>query len=77
MKVTPTHTRFMRHDPGEVFDLKDGLARAFIRAGKLAEAPTYQAKVMDPEPTSAEPEISAVTGRPKRQYRRRDLTAEE
>jgi len=71
MKVTPTKARFMRHDPGQEFELHQGIARAFIRAGKLREVttPVYETKVM-------EPEISERTGQPKRQYRRRDMTPE-
>ena len=70
MKVTPVGRKFGKYQPGESFELPDKAARVFIKVGKLAE---YQAKVITPEPV----EISGRTGQPKRQYRRRDLTAEE
>lgn len=70
MKVTPVNSRFLKHDPGQEFELNDRLARAFIHTGKLRQV-TYQTKVLEPEV-----EISERTGQPKRQYRRRDMTPE-
>lgn len=70
MKVTPVKRKFGRYSPGEAFDLPDPVARVFVRKGKLAE-------YSEPETRALEAEISLVTGKPKRQYRRRDMQAEE
>jgi hypothetical protein len=49
MKVTPTTARFLKHDPGQEFDLNDKLARAFIRTGKLQEVQqVYQTRDLQP-----------------------------
>lgn len=72
MKVTPVKRKFGRYSPGEAFDLPDPVARVFVRKGKLAEysEPVIETRVL-------EAEISPATGKPKRQYRRRDMQAEE
>ena len=79
MKVTPVKKNFRHHKPGDVFDLPDRAAAMLIRVGMIAE---YKTAELKPEPIKteapkADPEISERTGQPKRQYRRRDLTAEE
>jgi hypothetical protein len=74
MKITPVGRKFGRYNPGEVFELPDRASKVLIKLGKVAE---YQAKVIEPEPAKVEEEISPRTGLPKRQYRRRDMTAEE
>jgi hypothetical protein len=64
MQVTPIGKKFGRYAPGDTFTLPDKAARALIIAGKLREA-------------SAQDGISPRTGLPKRQYRRRDMRAED
>jgi hypothetical protein len=64
MKVTPVNKKFGKHKPGDVFDFPDKPARVSISLGKLAAV------------VAADEEISPRTGRPKRQYRRRDMAAE-
>lgn len=44
MKVTPVNRKFGKYSPGEEFELKDALARVFIRQNKLA--PVYQTRAM-------------------------------
>lgn len=72
MKVTPVKRKFGRYSPGEAFDLPDAVARVFVRQGKLS---AYSEPVV--ETRAMEAEISPITGKPKRQYRRRDMQAEE
>lgn len=79
MKVTPVRKNFGKYKPGEVFDLKDRPAKLLIKVGKLE---AYKAAEIPEEVTvkqslTVEPEISERTGLPKRQYRRRDMTAED
>lgn len=69
MKVTPVKKNFRQYKPGEHFDLPDRAASMLIRAKMVAE---YKTAEVVPEP-----EISERTGQPKRQYRRRDMTAED
>lgn len=73
MQVTPVKKRFGTYKPGDVFELNDRLARTFIATGKLRRADDPVATVEAVEP---EAEISPRTGKPKRQYRRRDMEAE-
>ena len=73
MKVTPVEKKFGSYKPGDVFDLEDKAAAIMIRVGKLRCADMRAESVEAPE----SPEISARTGKPKRQYRRRDLRAED
>lgn len=62
MKVTPVSKRFGKYAVGDQFDLPDAAAKMLIRAKILTAVD--------------EVEISAITGKPKRQYRRRDMVAE-
>lgn len=64
MLVVPIGKKFFKHPVGEVFELADRAALKLIEAGLLARAQNQDA------------EISERTGLPKRQYRRRDLTAQ-
>lgn len=73
MKVTPVKKNFGTYKPGDVFELNDRLARTFIATGKLRRADDPVAVTATVEP---EVEISERTGKPKRQYRRRDMEAE-
>lgn len=73
MKVTPVKKNFGTYKPGDVFELNDRLARTFIAVGKLARADDPVEVVATVAP---EVEISERTGKPKRQYRRRDMEAE-
>lgn len=70
MKVTPVKKPFGTYQPGDEFELPDRLARTLVAIGKLSR--------VDPVAVTAtvEPEISERTGKPKRQYRRRDMEAE-
>lgn len=72
MKVTPVKKPFGTYKPGDEFELPDRLARTLVAIGKLSR--------VDPVAVTAavEPavEISERTGKPKRQYRRRDMEAE-
>lgn len=71
MLVTPVKRNFNQHKLGSTFELPDKAARILIRAGKVAAA------TLAPEvESSPEGEISPRTGRPKRQYNRRDMVAE-
>lgn len=63
MLVTPKKKKIGIYKPGDVFELADKKARVLIQAGILVAA-------------SEGAEISPRTGLPKRQYRRRDMTAE-
>lgn len=62
MKVTPVKKKFGSYPLGSSFEFPDAAARVFIKAGILAEF--------------LGEDISPRTGRPKRQYRRRDMTPE-
>jgi hypothetical protein len=70
MKVTPVKKPFGMYKPGDEFELPDRLARTLVAIGKLSR--------VDPATVAAtvEPEMSERTGKPKRQYRRRDMEAE-
>lgn len=52
-------------------EVSDSIGKTLI-ARKLAR-PVYQTRAIEPEP---EVEISERTGKPKRRYKRRDMTAE-
>ena len=58
---------------GSIKQVADRFARTLI-ALKLAKPYEPQAK---PAPPVEKPEISERTGKPKRQYRRRDMRAED
>lgn len=58
---------------GKQKEVKDFLANVLIQRG-LVKA-VYETRQIEPEQTE-EVEISALTGKPKRQYRRRDMQAE-
>jgi hypothetical protein len=64
MKVTPVNKKFGKYKPGDEFTLPDKVAKVLIHAGKLSEVGTAE-------------DISPRTGKPKRQYRRRDMRAED
>lgn len=53
-------------------DVPEAIGKELVRR-KIAKA-VYETRQLKPE---AAPEISERTGRPKRQYRRRDMQAEE
>lgn len=65
MLVTPIKKAFGKYKPGDSFSLPDKTASALILAGLLRMADEGESV-----------EISARTGLPKRQYRRRDMRAE-
>jgi len=50
MLVTPIGRKFGKHQPGDVFELRDKTANLLIKVGKLAEArsQTYQTRDMQP-----------------------------
>lgn len=62
MLVSLVKGRLGKYGPGQQFELPEKQARALIRAGVLR---VYEST-----------EVSPRTGLPKRQYRRRDMTAE-
>ncbi len=66
MQVTPVGKKFGDYKPGDAFDLPEKAANHLIKAG-LLQAISNKA---------LEPEISTRTGKPKRQYIRRDMVAE-
>lgn len=92
MKVTPVKKKFGRYKPGDVFEMPDRSARVFVRVGHLREVaavvaePEPAAALPKPEVVEVsevthndiaeQVEISPRTGRPKRPYTRRDMTAE-
>jgi hypothetical protein len=64
---------------GRTLRVKRKLGRALVTMGRARETRTYETRVEVPEPVPAveeEQEISERTGKPKRQYRRRDMQAE-
>lgn len=69
MLVTPKSKKFGKYNPGDRFSLPDAAANKLILAGlltKVATASSLEEAV----------ELSPVTGKPKRQYRRRDMVAQ-
>jgi len=54
MLVTPIGRKFGKHQPGDVFELRDKTANLLIKVGKLAEArsQTYQTRDMQPAAVS-------------------------
>ena len=71
MKISP------KSNLAKVVTVNDAVGRALLKGGKFVEA---GAKVEKVErvivPEEPEVEISPITGKPKRQYRRRDMQAE-
>jgi hypothetical protein len=72
MIVTPISKPFGKIKPGDPWNLKDKVAGALILRGLVRKVETPEAI----EEVEAQ-EISPRTGRPKRQYRRRDMVAEQ
>lgn len=58
---------------GQISEVRDSVGKALIARG-LAKA-AYQTRQVKPD--EPEREISPRTGKPKRRYRRRDMTAED
>lgn len=63
MLVSLVKGRLGKYGPGQNFELPDKQAQALIRRGVLRAS-------------ADNPDISTRTGRPKRQYTRRDMQAE-
>ncbi len=68
MNVTPIKKKLGRYNVGDEFELPDRAARLLIKVGKV------QAVGPQEEPG---PRISPVTGKPVRNYQRRDMQAEK
>lgn len=70
MLVTPLNKKFGKYKPGDSFALPDPAAKKLILAGLLREVRDQSAQ------TAASDDISPRTGRPRRQYNRRDMVAQ-
>lgn len=63
---------------GKRLKMRDSYAKILERAGMgsvVQAAPTYQTRVV--KPVEVDEEISPRTGKPKRKYKRRDMSAED
>lgn len=78
MKISP------KNNPKKVVTVADAVGRALIKGGKFVEAGALPGTTLGKAPEKPvvthdkqqEVEISPITGKPKRQYRRRDMQAE-
>lgn len=74
MLVTPLNKKFGKYKPGDSFALPDAAAKKLILAGLLSEVIAGQVRDQRAQ-TAALDDISPRTGRPRRQYNRRDMVA--
>lgn len=57
--------------------VSDGIGRVLIRRGLARGVYETRELVAEPLPSTPEVEISPVTGKPKRKYKRRDMQADQ
>ena len=74
MLVTPIEKKFGSIKPGDPWNLPDKVAGALILRRLVRKVESTEEIIVPAEVDT--PEISERTGKPKRQYRRRDMVAE-
>lgn len=60
MLVTPTKRKVGKYKPGDSFDMPDRLAKAYLKAGHVTRADTYQTRMLQAQqPTIVVEEVDS------------------